>query len=180
MAQDVITTWPKIERLVYKLVWQFVRRHGGDFDDLFGECQLRYVKAYDSFDPSRGFAFSTWLTKVLWRRMSDVRRNELRRPDRFQLPTHRPPDGEPEEIEVKARRHSGLHAALEGLSDDALEVLDLTTLPPPDITLEHRYAHARPDEYRSALYGFLTGMGWTPTEIAKAFCEIADALRDLR
>lgn len=65
--------------MIYKLVTNFWRRFGGDYDELLSAANLAYVVCRDKHDPSRHTKFSTFLYRCVCNRMLDVERKNHRR-----------------------------------------------------------------------------------------------------
>lgn len=57
-------TYENVRKLIHKMVGNFMHVHGtefGSYDELLSIANERFMKAYYSYDPSKGNPFSTWL-----------------------------------------------------------------------------------------------------------------------
>ena len=57
-------TYADVEKLIKKVVWDFKKRYGGDFQELLGEAELSFVMAYKSWEKDR-VKFTTYLCKSI-------------------------------------------------------------------------------------------------------------------
>ena len=63
--------------LIRRLILNHIQRFGGDWDSLYSECQVAYLKAFTSYDPNRA-QFLTYVgVKVKSTLQEDLRRRRL-------------------------------------------------------------------------------------------------------
>ena len=67
--------------LIRKIAWSFHHSTGMDWDDLFQEASYYYVKALDSYDPSKGVKLSTYM----WTAVSNYLKNYLETEQKHRL-----------------------------------------------------------------------------------------------
>jgi hypothetical protein len=67
-VNPVEQTYLDVELLIKTTVHKFQRQYGGDFDDMMGEANLVYMKAYMTYNSSKA-VFSTWLCNCIWNKL---------------------------------------------------------------------------------------------------------------
>ena len=162
-------TLADVEGLLHKLAWDAVKRYGGDWHDYMSACNEGYVEAYESFDPSRGAKFSTWLCWKVWGQIS-------RMTGRTKLEQHTVNSGEDIALDVHGSRKAfSLYEFLMELSTDSQTVVKLLVESPHDIwdILHH---HDTPSCVRGGLTRTLMGSGWSAARVLESFSEIREAL----
>jgi len=112
--------------LIRKIAWSFSTTTGVEFDDLFQEAALAYLKALDSYDPDKGY-----LSTYVWNRISTRLKEYLKEQEEFkcrrqQVSSHQ------EALKTKRRYYStevididkpvSFTPFFESLSKDAQEV----------------------------------------------------------
>lgn len=165
----VTETYLDTIRLIRKLCFEFVskRPHLKSYeDDLVSECNIIYMKCYNSHNMSKN-KFSSWLgfkiSKHLRTLERDIRKYHKRLPMKYleEIPTHNIKDKTP----------------WENLSEDAEEVISLAFRPPPDIRLYLRHRKPKGKVMRQALFSFLKDIGWASSRILESFQEIREVFR---
>lgn len=74
LERDAIdTSWDDVERLVYKQAWKFWRQYGGDVEEVLADAGSHFMRAYNTFDPTRGTLFTTWVGSVVFQRLRHER-----------------------------------------------------------------------------------------------------------
>ena len=68
-----------VERLLDKTVWSFVRRYGGEFDELRADANLHYIQASYKYDDSRGVSYSSHIRFCVWNGLLDAHRIKAHR-----------------------------------------------------------------------------------------------------
>lgn len=164
-------TYADVERLVYKTCWQFVERHGGEFDECLSIANGAYMEAYRTHTASRS-RFSTWLRTCVWYALLNAERAESRRRERT---VH---DNGPL-LDIVAENADGLKrlstdGLLSELGDDAATVVRITLDAGRELAAMASFRKA-PD-HRSAICQYLHGVGWTMDRIAESFREIRGAI----
>lgn len=162
-----------VKDMLAGLVSMFKARYGGwEFDDMMGEAGLAFMKAFQTYERGHGAEFLTWVRYRTWHALlkaMDHRMRECRRERQ-----------EVERLERRNRRDFNFSDFLEGLSEDAQELVKLAVLPPLDLKLSliRRGNRDNPTarSLRSALREILKDRGWPPRYVDKVFEEIQDAL----
>ena len=166
-------TFYDVKNLLHKIVHKFRRRYGGDYQELFSQASLYYVKAYNTFDPSRG-SFTKRIGYNVWMDLlSEKRRQAIAVKNR---PAY---CWDPDWFEcVAEQERRGLNVArlLGTISPDAAFVikivLDLPVPPEGDGWRPHKC----PSYSHRSLIRFLSGLEWTGQRILESFAEIKEAL----
>lgn len=68
-------TYLDVESLIYKTIWDFRARYGGNEEDLLDVCQEAFVEAYRTHNEQLS-SFVTWLRTKLWFAMATALRTE--------------------------------------------------------------------------------------------------------
>lgn len=165
-------TLKDVNDLLWRIVWRFYTCYGeadGTLDELFSEACFAFVKAYDTYDPSKG-AFTT---HVYWKVTSHLKTNRRRASRRKPKPLN-------EDIEQSSKtwRH-----IFNEISEDALAVVNLVTDTPLGLKVileqEQRNLTRAGKRIctRFTLREYLSGLGWQSPRIDAAFQEIQEALQ---
>jgi hypothetical protein len=73
----IAQTWEDVKLLVYKTVHLFIKRYGGDFDELVGESHMMYMRACEGYDGRS--SFPTYVRWVVWHDLQELLRKAMRR-----------------------------------------------------------------------------------------------------
>jgi len=63
-------TYMDVEKLIYKIVWRFKIRYGGEIDELKAEANYLFLLSCQTYEESKS-AFSTWLSWCIWHGLLD-------------------------------------------------------------------------------------------------------------
>ena len=177
-SRPIDDTYAEVERLVYSAVHRFIRRHGGDFDDLVGLANQVYMDSYDGYDPSKG-SFSNYLWVNITRRLQDFCRAERSRKE-VSLSS---PCGNGRGVigdfieDRRAGTDFDLAEFARRMTEDAKTVIELVLDAPEDLKeiAEGKGGHYY--NFRSSLRGWLhSRKGWSVKRISEAFEEISEVL----
>jgi len=58
-------TYSDVEKLIKKIVWDFKKRHGGDFQELLGEANLAFVLSYKNWKRGSSCKFTSYLCRSI-------------------------------------------------------------------------------------------------------------------
>ncbi len=58
--------FPKVEKMLYKLAWDFSRSYGMPFEEARSEAYAGFMKACNNFQEGKGSRFSSWCYMVTW------------------------------------------------------------------------------------------------------------------
>lgn len=162
-------TYDDVKQMIFQLAHLHQKHWGGEKDDIIGEANLAFVKAYKTFDPNKGVLFVTYLHKVI---TNSLRTYERRR--RVQLNII-------EKGKERSHRRDGfdLRGLLEGLSEDAQLLVKVLCLPPPEVRLQAKGRGFGLESHRSmfcAAKDFLRSLGWGRKRLARVCGEVKAAL----
>jgi len=127
---DAEQAYTETVKLLYKLAWHTHKTYHVPFDECLSECHYAFVKTLNwRFDPTKGTKFSTQVHNIAhWRLRSLVRDRTLARP-MMEL--------NEEVVGIPAPpMHSPCLEAVEGLSDDAQEIIALLLETPAELMQE--------------------------------------------
>ena len=151
--------WEKFERLVYKVCHTFRKKYGGEFCEILSEAYPHYVKALQTFNPSKG-KVEKRVTYIVWNMLLQSRMRDWQRQERL------PCEDNEEGTLPDSYREFNLQNFLEQLSEDAQNavklVLDAGAVP-----------HLRS---REGLARHLVGRGWAGQRVLDLWWEIREAL----
>lgn len=165
LAVDAATaTYTDVEKLIYKLIHKFIRRYGGDFEELKSVANYAFVQAYDEWD-SKKSSFSTTVSWYVNMHLLNELRDRIKRSSRVQYKNITGRDAN-----YRQRHFANL---LDTLSDDAKEVAKLVIKAPAELIDAMDYGELTP---KKALRNYLLGLQWSKSRIVQSFNEIREAL----
>jgi len=153
------STYEDSEEVIRSVVRRFVRKYGGDRDEVLGRANVLFMEAHEKYVPSRG-RFLPWLRFMLWRCLHDELRKTLYRKNILN-----PVGSEGLELFPDKRSTFDVSALLDELSADAACVVNLT--------LDQA---SGPASKHQVIIPFLREAGWTIDRIMESFDEIRRAL----
>ena len=148
--------------LVRSLAWKFCKRYGTDFDECFAEANLGFVKAYNTYNPAKG-TLAKRISHQAWAHMLDALKRTIKAGREI-----------PENIYGKPT--FDLSSFLEGLSEDAKEVVRLSLEVPAEISENIQVEMPRPRNISAAVKTHLRLQKWTYRQIGGVWKEVAEAL----
>jgi len=155
-------------------VRNFQKQHGGDYDDLWSEAQLKFIHAYRSYDPKQGTDFKTWLYTKVWWGLYEVNRRKNGR-DASRPQTHTIIG----EGDIPDQRRLPWHERKRNLSPDTRTIIKLVSQLLENLQMMGVKSYEHSKEVRKPLIAlFLREIGWSLQRIAESFGEIRDALQD--
>ena len=176
MRSPVEETYRDVEFMIHDVCHSFLRLRGiseSDYEEWRAEASLSYMESYSSFDPRRGYRFTTWLWNCIWYGLLEKQRREAKHFKTVQL-RQRDLVQTLDARSVKYWRMNRLTPDLLNLSQDARTVVQI-------VLGTHGQVDGReskPEEIRLSLYGLLNGLGWSFKRIVESFHEIRCALLD--
>lgn len=158
--------------LIFQAVNRHRRSHGGNLDEIESDANFAFMRACRTFDPSKGFRFSTWLWHQLRYGLigtSQAAAKEGSRPHS---------DEDPDTVEAGEPGFDLGRLQFE-VSEDAALILGLVASPPPDLRMDVRENDKRltPLAWKKALTEYLKDIGWAGHRITESFAEIKEALQ---
>lgn len=170
-----IRTYPLVDDLLWKLVFKFVRKHGGDRDEVRQNAEYQFVQAIHKYEPRRG-PIENWIKFFVYRELQSDDRTERRRA--HLLP--RSKDVVLEDLPGDELSLSPLEDLLCRLGEDAATIVRLVFETPKqveeDIKRRDETKGVSPTNIRTALRSYLRGVGWAASRISESFGEIRAAL----
>ena len=163
----VTTTYEDVERMLFRICWNFRERFGGDFDELLSQAGEYFMGAYQTYDSNRG-AFTTWVYHSVYRRLWNHRRTENKRRQTLTYNSKvmeeagKTTNGHPFDWEL----------LLKDLTSDAKIVIQLIYDTPDD--LEQMRGEGRLG--RRLIRSYLRELGWTTRRVTESFGEIKTVL----
>lgn len=164
------------QKQIFGIVHNFIRKFGGDFDELVAEANLMFMKAFNEFDPEKS-KFSTYLHTVIYNRLLDLLYADQRH--RMMSLDNETADGTTYASQVPDAHRSNFSFVdfAQGLSKDASTVLQLLDNSPEELAVLAIGKGGHPRNWRSSIREYLADVvGWNTTRIAKSFLEIQGAL----
>ena len=156
--------YQSIEKLIHKTIWDFMRRYGGDYDDLLGVCHEAFIAAYNTQENTKA-KLITWVRNRIWWAMFRFYRQEKRRTKRqhstpiedLGLPSLAPPD---------------YNKILENLSCDAWKIAMAILIIPNTTLFAAKIEERRPYKLRRAARNMFCHNGWGAERWKNAIAEI--------
>lgn len=177
LRQDALTeTYNDVQNLIRNIVWSFIKKYGGEFDEYLPEANYQFIRAYDYFEEGKGTKFSTFLYYVIWRRLISFHKYL------HQLNSFETKIDYLEETDFYGAAKPSFLCLLEELGNDARVIADLLLYPTEafdEDVLSKGYkprTEASRARVRKRISSHLQSLGWTIDQIREAFREIGDIL----
>jgi len=172
LRQEAITqTYYDVENLIYDIVWRFQKRYGGEFEELFGEANLIFIKVYETYKEAKA-AFSTWLCFCIWKGLLD----KLKIDRRYEGVSICYDEYYEEPITFSSFSITDL---LDSVSEDSKTIIKLICNPPKILQEQTLKKGTLPRNFRSTLRQYLQEeMEWTKETIRDSFIEIRRVIND--
>ena len=149
----------------------FARKYGGDIEDLVSQAHYHFMMIYYTHDPARG-SFEADVQYRLHKRLLETHETESNR----KRILNAVPATE-ENISVSSPAYFDFGLFMEGLSEEAAEIVRLVFNPQPDVDLAIvERGGPTPHNMRGAIREYLSDMQWTVQQIRGSFREIREAL----
>ena len=169
MTTALEETYDSVKHWIYKIVWDFQRQYGGEFDELFAEANLAFVLSMKKYNPKKG-KITTWLYKSITVHLRNYRRHEYIK------------------NQVLTEEHHSTNATLfiadflSELSTDALMVLTLFLETPLQVFDVAREECPNPNHIKTVVKHRLTNQlrqkqGWPADKSKRIFKELAQCSR---
>jgi len=163
---DPATEHPKVQNMLFKLVWKFSQEYPISFEDALSEANFAFVKACYDYDPSRGSKFSSWCYFSVWTHLKTVVMKRTTDPlvcveINDDLLGAAPPEVAPS-LEV-----------IELLSPNARRLVELILEPPPPI----RGQQVTPRQLVKRIKDYMITQGLSKKAVEEAFKEAQQTLR---
>lgn len=158
-----------LQEAITYTVLGFVRRYGGDFEELRADANLLFVQAYDKHDESKG-SLVTWVKFYVFKNLLEKLRSRL-----YRQAAHG--RSNKDVLTLPAPAEFGLMEFLDGLPLEVAAVVKMTLDPPPDVLLSvEQLGGFKPHRVRNAIREFLKDLGWASSQITDLFQNIREVL----
>lgn len=173
-------TYQDVQRLIWKTVYEFQRRYGGEFDELMSTANLAFAISYNKHDPAKS-SFVTWVRNYVWYTLMNDRRPDIIHPvallgendvDVKQTPV----EIDPFEISLIDPSEAAISDLFDMVGEDAAEVLGLVLNTPDDLHFRIMQKGGTPGNWRSTVREHLLKLGWGAERVRESFREIQEAL----
>jgi RNA polymerase sigma factor (sigma-70 family) len=159
-------TYQDVEKLIYRLCWKF-SKYGNEFEDCVSVANVAFTEAFNSFNPSRGCQFSTWVYHSVVHALQDFNIKEQKYRQRTTFVDQR-------EYDIEDCKRHRLMSIIEELSDDARIVVQAVIESPQELAAVLR-CH-KPTKIRRGLWQHFKDLGWSLGRTAECFAEIREVL----
>jgi len=172
--EDAAEIYEDIKLLIKKIIWKFIKQYGGIFDELEGEANYTFVKAYKMYN-RKDIKFTTYLQKSIWNSLLNFR---------FKDPIFKNIKNNAEEIlsiiPIKKSKFS-IVDFIDELTEDSKTILALIFDMPNDlqttIKIECIEKGNKNKKIKSCISKYLSDkIGWTDRQIKTSFNEIAEII----
>lgn len=154
---EITKTFLQSEKLLWKLVHDFVKVYGGDRDELFSAAQMAFLRAYKKFDPNK----CCWIPYLIYcvkNSLRDVwKKNRKRLENEISF-----------ELTCLDKYKNVSRFKVSDYSKDAQTVMGLSLEAPIE---SNRY------RVRDAIKRHLRSVGWTLARVTETFSEVRKAVR---
>lgn len=170
MSRPIDETYEDVKRLIYKVVNQFMRRNGGDFDELVSTANEVYLDAHETWKPGSA-PFTHYLCICIYRRLI----GDWKKSRRLKVVSLTEPEGGQTQV-VDKFFDFNREEFYEQLSDEARYVVQLAFSPPEDLSGMIARKGGKVLHYSSTIKEYLRDIGWSRTAIREAWTEVQGIL----
>jgi DNA-directed RNA polymerase specialized sigma24 family protein len=163
-------TYYDLEQVIYKIIWNHIKKYGGDFEELKAEANLIYILAYDSYQETIG-NITTWICFCLRTGLINHCKNKSK-----QLPIHS--ELYNNIIDKKSFSPSYLLETFDEIHTDSKTIFEIILYPPKGLSNEDLEKGFKAHKTRIYLRNYLKKLGWTGKRIKESFTEIKRILND--
>ncbi len=164
----ITDTLSDVRKMLDKMAWFYCDHKKRDFEDYQAVANLAYVKAYRTFDLTKGALLSTW---VWHKTRGELQRYRSKMAKQYanekQISTKREPIRKPRHLYDRVRSE---------LSEDALLVLRLIAESPGELVKVFRSAKRNPKRTQVEIRKRLRKNGWPTAKMVDVFNEIKEVL----
>lgn len=178
LAYDAMNeTYSDVAKLVFSTIRKFRKKYGnlaGDMDEVVSEAHWHFVRAYQRYDNTRfKSSFPTYCRFLIWHELLEAMRRRMAQQRRQGVQVDFP-----EELPAREPPVFNIPDFVEGLSEDAQQVVKIALDAPKDVQLSVMIRGGNtPQNIRLSIREYLKDLGWTTREITDTFLEIRRALR---
>lgn len=184
-------SYRELQRMIYRIVFLFHSKYGGDLDDLLSKSHELFLLAHARHDPNRG-KLTTCVYHSIYKGLRDIYRNERRRLNgyseiSFSVIVETTKENHNDENAFESLLHpiqntkNELYELLGTVSEDCKNIVSLILSPPNDFYYDmNEYDEDDSDECRYCLFDYLQfTLHWSIDRIHKAFQELKETMREI-
>ena len=166
------TSFADVKKLIQGIVTRLHKAYHIPSDEAWSAAGLGYCQAFNTFDPTKGFAFTTWVQWKVEMRLTDLMRERAAEATRAKLTAVRDLD----DI-ARTEAEFDVFALYSHLSRDGIKAVSLALTPPLPLKLMLRSARQKgEDAVRRAMVRYLRERGWSAARIEVTFANVRRAL----
>jgi len=160
MKEQMTDCYNDCVSLVRSTAWEFSRKYGMDFEELYSICNYAFVSACLTYNGEKS-KFTTWLRRLMWHDMCNHVRGEMRlsraKNDNYSGTQQKP---NYDIIDLIDELDDDIKNIVQLISDAPKELLELSVL--------------EPKKSKKHLREHLQKIGWTKTRIKNTFHKIRE------
>ena len=168
ISRPIDETYEDVKRLISKVCNDFLRRNGGDFEELVSTANEVYMDAHRTWVPGSA-PFTHYLCICIYRRLLGDRKKARRLP----VVSLTEPEGGQVQVEDHHKEFK-LAAFVEELSDEAKQIVLLVFSPPAELDAMIDRKGGKALHYSSTIKEYLRGSGWSREAIRDAWKEVQE------
>jgi len=166
-------TYADVEDTIEIAVRKFVRRYGGDYDEIRAEANWFFLEAYYDYEADRGASFATWVQYRITMRLLDQYRTRL-----YKLSLAKD-DPRRQRESVQRPQSFYLWDFVDGLTEDGAFLVGLLFNMPAEIKLTLLQLEGdNPAYYYAAIKEYLMDLGWDVDRVLDAYVEVRERLEE--
>lgn len=170
MSRPIDETYQDVRLLISKMCNDFVRRFGGDFEELVSTANEVYVDAHQTWQPGSA-PFTNYLCICIYRRLI----GDWKKARRLRVDSLTEPEGGQQQV-VDKFFDFNRDELYEQLSEEARFVVQLAFSPPDDLGGMIARKGGKMLHYSSTIKEYLREMGWSRAAIRDAWMEVQEIL----
>lgn len=168
IARPIDETYDEVKRLIYKVCNDFLRRNGGDFEELVSTANEVFLDAHQTWKPDSA-PFTHYLCICIYRRLI----GDWKKARRLPAASLTAAEGGQTPV-VDKHKEFCRSEFIEGLSDEAKYIVQLVFSPPEDLDGMIDRKGGKALHYSSTIKEYLRGIGWSRASIRDAWMEVQD------
>jgi len=173
LRQDAMNeTFNDVRSLIRNVVWNFIRSHGGDFNEYEAEANHIFIKAYDNYDPKKA-KFTTYLVNRIRGGLLDY----IKRTNKYAKHGHGIISIEQTEFDCSdGKKQFYILDLLDEVTDDAKTILNLILDIPIEIEEDCLNRGTNGRAMKESIRRYMQKLGWTKNRIKETFKEITEVI----
>lgn len=185
LRRDVATeTYEDLSKMLRTIVKRFVQRYGGDYEELFAEANAIFCQAINRFDPSKGYAITTYVYCAVHKHLCSLYWRDRKHKNGCIIKSletlTQGDDGEEIPIEQFAKAckstDNGFSKLLADLGEDGRNIVYLLLYPPIDLLQEFN-GQDTVDSQKECLKEYLQFyLKWPLSKVERIFHEMEETV----